>query len=265
MINDVERKMALAHGWFNDNCAQCMRCLHAFDQEGALAEALRLGEDLASSDLSDELKAYLRVRLHYVKTQARRIGATPEESSAERAKLVDYLEQTDDCELAAQARLILLIQTRVLQLRDEGIEYPAEEFHRHYFAVANEMKTNELDLHIATWGYLNRDEGILGRVFGEITVNPGQFQTSFVWQTINLAYQLVRARAAVKDIVEMVKVLRTIRHWHFTEKLLWHECRELGLVTVEVDQALRKKLDELDASGGEFAQYEERTQRIRKS
>ena len=264
MIEDIEDKINSAHIWYNQNCAESVKLLYAADQAGATAALEWSLSELLASELHEDSVAYLLVRLRFLAGQIQRIDATPEQTAASFEQLLDYLEAPDPNELGAQVRLMLMIQTRIQMLRDHGHPFSAEEYHRYINQLDPHLVTTEFKLHQGSWAYLNRDLDLMGKLFGDYTINPGDFLVSFTWQTLNLGYQLLRERAGEDDILDLLKVIKHVRQWEFVERVYWHECRELGLVTDRVEEALEAKLAELDETGGTFAQYEKGKQRIRK-
>ncbi|GEM_PF-2138585 len=264
MSETVADKLERAHRWFNEHCPAVFEKLHDYDREGGLEALVKVAAELQAADeLSAELKEYLVVRLRYVRWQAERLDRGPAEIEPLRAALLTELAEPVPNELATGARRSYLIQLRTMMLRDGKQDYPPAEFKAHFAAIPPEMHTSELDLYVASWGYLARDVGVLEQIFEDYTVNPGVYQTSFVWQAINLMYQLVKDKASARDVTEMLNALQHLRHWQFVEKLVWRECTDLGLVDEYNEQRLAEKLEELGAPDQAFTQIERRTKRMR--
>ena len=264
MSESVGHKLERAHRWFNEHCPAVFEKLHDYDREGGLEALAGVEAELQITDeLPVELKEYLAVRLRYVRWQAERLDRSPQEIEPLQAALLAELAVPVPNELATGARRSYLIQLRTMMLRDGEADYPPAEFKAHYAAIPPELHTSELDLYVASWGYLARDVEVLAEILEDYTVNPGVYQTSFVWQAINLMYQLVTTKASARDVAEMLRALQHLRHWQFVEKLLWRECSDLGLVDEHNEQRLAEKLEELGATDRPFTQIERRTKRMR--
>ncbi|MBN2082365.1 hypothetical protein JW859_09185 [bacterium] len=255
-------KTLRAHNWFNEHLLSTFQAMNNFESDSALADLGKARRELAESNLGAELIAMLIIRLRYVEFQIRRLTCDAAEFLQLRGELLEFLAQPEANQLAAAVRSSYLIQLRTQMLRDEGVAYPVAEFHAHYDQIPAELYTSELDLYIACWAYLAKDQEVLAKVFGEYTLNPGHYQARFVWQVINFMYQLLTEKAAVRDVLEMIKALGHPRHWHFLEKTAWPEVVELGLVTPEVAAALAERIAKLQPQDETTTRPEKRTRHM---
>jgi len=255
-------KTLRAHNWFNEHLLSTFQAMHSYELDDAKAKLYKARQELAASDLGEELIEMLNIRLHYVEFQIKRLTCNAAELEQLRDELLAYLAEPDDNRLAAAVRSTYLIQLRAQMLRDERVTFPAAEFHAHYDHIPAELYTSELDLYVACWAYLTQDQKVLAKVFGEYTLNPGHFQARFVWQVINFMYQLLTDKAAVRDALEMIKALGHPRHWNFLEKTAWSDVVDRGLVTPEVEQALAARLASLSPQPESTTRPEIRTKHM---
>jgi hypothetical protein len=263
MDDSLAAKLECAHSWFNDHCRELYHKLHDFDHDGALQQLAIVRRELAESELPHDIAGYLAVRLRYVQLQAEKIEASADESMALRAALLEELTAADENELATAARRVLRIQLYAQMQRDGEAEYPVEEFRKDYCDIPSELYTREFSLYAASCAYMHAEIDTLEKIFIDFTLNPGVFQTSFVWQALNLMYQMATGKATERDAEETIKVLQHIRHWRFIEKLVWQEVVKRGLVDAHVEELLAKKLAELEAEDDFTALTSRRVRRTR--
>lgn len=263
MEDSLEEKLAFAHTWFNDHCRALYSKLHEFDRDGTLELLATVRHELANSDMETDVAGYLAVRLRYVQLQAEKMNCSADESIALRTALLNELSIADENELASAGRRVLRIQLCTQMLRDGEADYSVEQFREDVDGIPREFYTSEFSLYVASCAYMHGETKILESVFIDFTLNPGVFQTSFVWQALNLMYQMATGKATSRDAEETIKVLQHIRHWRFIEKLVWLDVVDRGLVDEHVQELLQDKIAFLEAEEDHSAMISRRTRRVR--
>ncbi|MBN2082401.1 hypothetical protein JW859_09370 [bacterium] len=228
--------------WYQQWCAPIVKAV--YDQDFRLVQQLitQVRQRLAASDLDADGKQSLALRIRYVEWQAERILNPHVRAEQLNRDILAALADVDAGPISQSLACIIRLQVRSTLLRDEQADYPAVDFERDFAGVLPEMRSLEFWHYVSSWAFLKQRVDFVEQAMAEHTIHADGYMSDFLWQRINLMYQVLKGKATRQDVEEIVKRLENMFQWVNVEKVLWPALEETGLVDDEIREMLAAQL-----------------------
>lgn len=246
MVGDSSAGLDPALAWLNEHCKPYFGALFADDYSAAGSALKRASTALSRSQLPTPLRKAAQDKLRYLEYHLYRSTASPELASGMLSDLLREFSRTTKAPAVAAMRRSLVLQLKIIAERDDGVDYTSKDFHADLAAVPPELRSHEVEYHVAIWAYQHGDVGLLEHVLSQFTVKPGGHYGDFIWQHVNLMHHLQKGTATTRDVEEMVRRVDHPRMWRSVESTVWSECVKRGLVDGKTAGMLAQKLSGFD-------------------
>jgi hypothetical protein len=239
----------LAYDWVDQHLAPAVQAAFRDEREQALASIERGLAGLADSDLPADLQDQVRVRGRYMRWQMECLGQPPAEEARLRGELIAEFEHYHGSSYAETAARAYLLQLHTLAWRDDGVPYPLARFRADVDALPEWGRTLEVYIYIATSAFLHRDREIMEDCFTMFTIHSDGFMADYLWQRVNLMYQILKGNAQPRDLEELLHRVEHPHLWNDIERVLLPACIAEGLCRDDgVCNALGALLQELHSA-----------------
>jgi hypothetical protein len=253
-----------AWDWYTKHINPIVNKMYLGDREAVRRLTMRAWEALSAPELNEDQRQCVRYRLSYVVWQDKLRLGTLAEAREGYAELIQRLTEPAAGVLSRAVRQRMLLQTGA-QAEVEGIApFPPEEYFKLRLDLPGIVCDPELYHFIASWAFHRQQIQPLEEAMEVMTFSPTGYQSDFAWQRVNVMYLLLQNKAAKRDLLELIKRMEYPHHWRVVKSTLWDEVIKAGLVDTQIEQALERRLAELETMQPKVPGYTEHTLRIRK-
>lgn len=246
MDGDSSAGLDPALAWLNEHCKPYFGALFADNYSAAGSALKRASTALNRSPLPTPLRKAAHDKLRYLEYHLYRSTASPELASGMLKDLLREFSRATNAPAVSAMRKSLVLQLKVIAERDDGAEYASRDFHADLAALPPELRSHEVDYHVAIWAYRHDDAALLEQVLSQFTVKPGRQYGEFIWQHVNLMHQMQKGTATTRDVEEIVRRVVHPRMWRSVEATVWPGCVKRGLVDGKTAGMLAQKLSGFD-------------------
>jgi hypothetical protein len=242
-----------------------IEALYLKDEAAGKAALSRLRTQLSADtalDLTDSQREVLSLYACWLEWQLT-IVFRDEDRAAKREWLLAQLAQVQQTELGEVMRAKLELQ---LHINNEGpglLSFMPDDFHAVYRRIPAEHRHGELMYYAASWAFRHRDLSVLEECFEHFTIYADGHISDYVWQYVNLMYQLMCEKAGFKDVVEHLKRMEFMHQLIQFELHIQPELERQGLLTAQLSEEIEQTRIRLELSPPHKPVPEAPTKRIR--
>ncbi len=146
-----------------------------------------------------------------------------------RSELIEEFSRFEGSPYATACARVFLMQLHTIAWRDDGITYPHSEFRANLAALPEWAFTLEAYIYIATCAFLHRDMEVLEDSFTVFMTHSDGFMADYLWQRVNMMYQLLKGAATERDVEELLCRIEHPHQWHDIERVVLPVCIAHGL------------------------------------
>lgn len=186
-----------------------------------------------------------------------------EQRDTKRDWLLEQLASAQATRLGQIMRAKLELQ---LHCNSEGpghLDFTPERFHALYAQIPADERHSELMYYAASWAFRHRELPVLEDCFEHFTFHSDGHNADYVWQYVNIMYQLLRGAATARDVEEHLKRVNFLHELKQFELFILPEIERQGLLTGEVRQAIEDRRTEIASRAPQPPAPELPTKRIR--